>query len=573
MKPVDVTPRKMNPLLVWGIGAAFVVILGILSYHFLYSKWMPERLSRQAAALVKKGEFDVAGLKARRALQMDAESVSAHRVMAEINEAIRSPHAVIWRQRLVDLKPRSVEDRLELIQTALRSNEKKIARHAFEGFEEDQKNSSAYHSAAGAIAEANGNREKAIEEFMKAVENAPENRKYAFDLARAKLGSDDYSIRVEGVKTLESLSELPEYRLPAKRAIIYDLVSRELFAEAARWASELAKDPKADFSDQIRSIELLYRSRNLAYVGELIKLERVAIRDAPKAGQLLTWLVFAGLEEDALEFGKRLPREFKDMSYVNAPLALAHVCAGDFDAAERLARGSQWGKFEFLRRAILAKIMRDSGNKAGFRAEWNLAVAAAQKRPDGLTQLSQVTHHLGWQRELRELWWPIARSADRKAADWALKLLYEEYRDTGNTAGMLEVVDRMLELSPNEKELLNNRTMFSLLLNRRLEQAFDTARRLYEDTPGDPICTSTYAFALFVQGRVSGAIAIMEDLQAKALQRPSVAGYYGLFLAFGGRSAEAVSPLETAKKAPLLSEERALFEKARNVNSLGLEGF
>ncbi len=566
MEPVDELPRKMNPLLVWGIGLAVVVVLGFLGYHFLYSKWMPERLSRQAAALVTEGEFTIAGLKARRALQMNPESVSAHRVMAEINEAIGSPHVVVWRQRVVDLDPRSIEDRLYLIQASLRSNEKKIARHALEGFEEDQKDSAAYHAAAGAIAEADGNHEKVVEEYGKAVKRAPENRSYVFDLARAKLRSDDYSVRREGVQTLESLSEVPEFRLRSIRAIIDDLASRKLFTEAARRATELAKDPNASFPDRIRSVEMLYRTSNLAYVGELIKLEREATGDANKAGHLLTWLAFAGLEKNALQLGKELPEDFQDRPFVNAPLALAYVRLGDFDAAENLAKESQWGKFEFLRRAILAKAMRDSGNEPGFRAEWNLAVAAAQKEATSLIQLSQLTHFWGWHRELRELLWPIARSPDREAADWALKSLYKEYLDSGNTAGLLEVVDRMLELSPNDKALLNNRTMFSLLLNRRLEQAFETARRLYNESPEDPIVASTYAFAHFTEGRVDQAIVVMERLRAEDLQMPSVAGYYGLFLASGLRSTDAEGLLEIAKKAPLLPEEKALFEKARASN-------
>jgi tetratricopeptide (TPR) repeat protein len=555
-------PRKMNPLLFFGIVLAILVLVGFVGYQFFYRNWMPDRLARQGHALVEEGDYRTAALKVRRALQMNPRNVAGHRVMAEINEASASPQAVMWRQRVVDLEPGSVEDRVDLIAAALAFGEPRIAQHAFEGFEDEAKDSAGFYSAAGAMAMAAENRKLAIENYARAVERAPENQDYAFDLAAARLGSDDLAVRRKGLERLESLAALPEYRLRAGRLIVEDLISRELLTEASRRASELARDPDAAFSDRLRSVELLRRLGDLGYVQELNRLEKRAAGDPAEAGTLLASLVFAGLPGEALAWGKTLPEEMREQPIVNAPLALAYAGSGDIKSAEALAKKSQWGKFEYLRHAILAKAMQESGNEPGFRAEWNLAVSAAGKEPGALIELSRLTVQWGWKRELRELWWPIARGTDRAAADWALKSLYKEYYEAGNTEGLLSVIDRMVELSPEDPALLNNRAMLLLLLNRKGVQALGVARSLHEGSPSDPNYASTYAFALYREGRIEEALGVMKALPEGDLQEPAVAGYYGLLLKAKGQTAEAVPFFESAKKAPLLPEEEALFRKA-----------
>lgn len=556
----------MNPLLITAIGLAVLVFLGFIGYHFLYRKWMPDHLARQGYALVEEGEYKTAALKARRALQMNPKSVDAHRVMAKINTLLGIPHAVVWWQRVVDLAPRSVEDRLQLIQTSLAFDELRVARYALEGFDGEEKQRASYYSAAGAIAKTDGNRESAIENYAKAVELEPENRNYAFDLAAAQLGSEDFSIRRKGVQTLESLAELPEFRIRAGRLIIEDLSSRELFAAAAHKASSLAKDPDAEFSDRLRYVELLRRAGDFAYFRELISLQQGAAENADEAGRLLISLVRAGSYNEALSWGNSLTEEVRQDPAVNAPLALAHALAGEIEAAEKLAKASQWGKFEYLRHAILAKALWDRENTPAFRAQWNLAVANATGEPDALVQLSEIAFRMGWNSERRELLWPIARGNDRAAANWALKSLYKEYSEAGNTQALLNVFERMLELSPADPALLNNRAMLLLLLNQKVDQALETARGLHEKTPGDPNYASTYAFALYRAGRKEEALEVMKALPIKDLQDPAIAGYYGLLLSASGHLAEAAPLFENAKKAPLLPEEKALFEKAEVSN-------
>jgi hypothetical protein len=55
----------------------------------------------------------------------------------------------------------------------------------------------------------------------------------------------------------------------------------------------------------------------------------------------------------------------------------------------------------------------------------------------------------------------------------------------------------------------------------------------------------------------------MQQLPPKALEDPSIAGYYGLILQATGDRAKARAYLQWASKAKLLPEEQKLFERAK----------
>src|ERR1035437_2723659 len=79
----------------------------------------PARLIPQARNYLAKPNERKALLCLQRALRYNPKDVEACRLMAEFTERARSPGALIWRSRVVELKPRSLDDRLALAQTAM----------------------------------------------------------------------------------------------------------------------------------------------------------------------------------------------------------------------------------------------------------------------------------------------------------------------------------------------------------------------------------------------------------------------------------------------------------------------
>ena len=105
--------------------------------------------------------------------------------------------------------------------------------------------------------------------------------------------------------------------------------------------------------------------------------------------------------------------------------------------------------------------------------------------------------------------------------------------------------------------------MTALLLDAKELKPHDLAREVYEQAPTNSSFAATYAFSLYVQGKKTEALKVMQQLKPQDLESPSIAGYYGIILKATGGGAGAGIYLEKASKAALLPEERKLFAQAR----------
>jgi hypothetical protein len=72
---------------------------------------------------------------------------------------------------------------------------------------------------------------------------------------------------------------------------------------------------------------------------------------------------------------------------------------------------------------------------------------------------------------------------------------------------------------------------------------------------------TTYAFALYHQGKATEALNVMAELDSRAYQIPVVAHYYAVFLQAAGRAGDAAPFLGLATEAILLEEEVSLFNR------------
>jgi Flp pilus assembly protein TadD len=124
------------------------------------------------------------------------------------------------------------------------------------------------------------------------------------------------------------------------------------------------------------------------------------------------------------------------------------------------------------------------------------------------------------------------------------------------------VLTRLNESDPDDLKVQNNLAQVSLLLHVDLERAAKRATDLYRADPANPAYVSTYAFALYEKGDVTGALAAMSKLREDQLRDPSLAAYYAIFLVASGDKAKAREYFEQGKQANLLPEEQALVERS-----------
>ena len=190
---------------------------------------------------------------------------------------------------------------------------------------------------------------------------------------------------------------------------------------------------------------------------------------------------------------------------------------------------------------------------------WTAALKATNNRPDRLAAIAKLAEGWGYNEEAADAWWLIANG--NESAKEALTALQRLYKAKQNSRGLLRVAKRALELNPADLVAANNCASLGLLLNgdsaaRRL------ATKLHSENPDNVAFSSTYAFALFTEGKTSEALREMETLKETQLRHPTIAAYYFVMLVENGKMERAHVFLSVANRAQLLPEEQQLLTAA-----------
>jgi tetratricopeptide (TPR) repeat protein len=327
-------------------------------------------------------------------------------------------------------------------------------------------------------------------------------------------------------------------------------------------ASELQSYPEALFSDRLLYLEILRQLHDPGFAEYLRKLEQDAASNPADLASLLSWMSSNETAAAAVEFGKTLPAESVGKWPVLPALAAAYASVKDWPGLERLARTTEWPPFDFLRRAYLSRALRGQDKKLPAEQEWMAAQKEASAQPQSLLVLARTAAAWGWETETVDLLWVLAKSDDTKLE--ALQTLYQHYTKLGDTSGLYRTLLRLVEALPNDLTLQNNLAQISLLLGADVERARKVAAEIKGKEPLNGGYVSTYAFSLYAQGDVKGALQAMDQLSQDQLRDPSVAVYYGVVLAAAGQKEKAREYLRRAAEANLLPEEKALVAKAEN---------
>jgi predicted Zn-dependent protease len=542
-------------------------LVGFIAFVFLcwggcraYSHFESRHLARRAAAYLSGGNVRDALLSARQAMQLE-QSAPAMRVLAEVGERTNDRVALDWRRKVLELTPGSTADLLALASCALQFNKISEAEKALAAVSKDEEQTAAFHATSARVAEAKKDMDVAAKYWIRAAELEPKNKFYALHLGLLKLRSEDAATREAGRTLLERLRADAAQRAPATRALVVDAVAhREDPQKVQILAQELQGYNEALFSDRITYLDILRQLRDPDYTTYLTNIEKDAAANPADLAALLTWMNANQLSMVALDLVKSLPEEKLKAWPVPWSIAESYGKIADWSDLEKLTRNGNWGEFDFVRRAFLARSLRAQNKSAAAEGEWAGAATAAATNYQSLMLLARLVSEWGWKREDVDLLWQLAKYPESQQE--ALQTLYQFYQKGQETEGLYRVLSRMLELNPSDLRVQNNLAQVSLLLHVDLTQARQFAADLFHKEPSNSAYTSTYAFSLYQNGDAKGALRVMSTLPADGLKDPSVAAYYGVILVGAGEREKAQEYLEIGKKARLLPEEKALLERA-----------
>ncbi|HWQ90185.1 MAG TPA: hypothetical protein VN673_00835, partial [Clostridia bacterium] len=200
--------RVKKLLLFSAVGVVLLLGTGYFGYK-TYRSVRQTRLVKQAREFLDNSEPRKALLSLQRALRYNGNDIEACRLMAQITEAARSPNAILWRDRVVDLKPDSLDDRLALARVGLAFGDFAAATNALNGVSEEGKKTASYNNVAGLVAASSGQPTVAETHFAEAARLEPSNPAPQINLAVVRLQGTNVQKLAAARTALTAISQNP----------------------------------------------------------------------------------------------------------------------------------------------------------------------------------------------------------------------------------------------------------------------------------------------------------------------------------------------------------------------------
>lgn len=528
-------------------------------------RWQQRRLLAASQAFFRHGNLRSAYLSARQILQNDPRNATACALLAQIADAARSPEAVLWRQRLVEIEPGQSGALLDLAATAVRLGEPFVAEQALAQVGERDRDTVAFHQIAAACALAAKQPALADDHFQKALQLDPKNETLQLNLATLRVGAAKENTAAESRAVLDRLRKNPSLHQAATRALLASARKRKDDETAMQLAADLRQNAGATPEDRMLHLEELQGRHDPKFDAELKSLQAASKQNPGQLYALMTWMNAHGLAAQSVEWSATLPPGLRGQVPVPIAVAEAYTVLGEWTRLREVVAKAEWGELDFVRLAIHARALDEMSSHIrdpDFKLKWERAVIATHGEPHSLAMLARLVGGWGWKTETTQLWWRIASGSSGQRP--ALKELQRIYSADKNTVELYRVARRALQLEPANPAMKNNAAMLALLLGSDTAEAHRFAGENFRLAPDDPMIASTRAFSLHLQNRTREAVEIMAQLPEAVLRDPSVAACYGVLLAAAGDHEKAKPFLEAAsqQRQQLLPEEIALVDAA-----------
>lgn len=544
--------------------SVFIVVLlvGYTGYRG-YKVWKQDHWLKLAHEFAAKGDGRNEILCLRQALTLNPQNSEACHLMADLADATHSDAALVWRQRLVDLNPKSLGERLALTQTAMNFGDFAVASNALAGVAAVDQKSAVYQTAAGLLAAGTGQTPTAKAHFTEAIRLEPANFIPQLNLAALQLrgaNAIEAAAARDNLKRISLTSTNLTVRHQAKRELIVDAIRFDDFGTAEALTKDLVAPTNAFFPDRLLRLDVLLKDKNPELNSTLVACERDAADNPAKLSGMAVWLMKNLSPEQALAWLQTLPNAIRTNQPAAPLMAECQLRMGDWKKLQANIQAQNWNDLEFVRHAFLARALRGQGLQEASAGEWVVALNIANDQKGALISLSRMAAAWQWRSETEALLWLVVNRYPEER--WAPPVLMQSLIGGGRTRPLMQLFGLLSRRNPADLEMKNNLAFAALLLGAEELKPHELAKEVYTKSPQSPAFAATYAYSLYQQKQSADALKIMQAVAAKDLDNPAVAGYYGLVLKATGSAEKAKVYLRLALKIRLLPEEQALFQQA-----------
>jgi tetratricopeptide (TPR) repeat protein len=548
------------------IALALLLIVLVGTYGSkLYSGWHESRLLKRATAALNENDFAAANRLARQVLERQRDSLPAFQILAEATEKQNSEETVSWRAQIARLQPDNIDSQLNLASAALRFGQIDLAGKTLERVAPHAQEMAVFHVVSGWLARAEGNLTEQEQQFSIAVSKDPKNDLYKFNLAAIQIHSPESEKSAQARETLERLTQVPQFRTGALRALLNDAVDRNDLEAADRSAQQLQMSPEVGFGDYLLCLNFYRKLDAKKFDALLEKVKPVAARNPADLGLLMDWMNDNALSAEVIKWMDKLPAATTAKPPAAIAIAAAFAEQKNWSRLRRWTRSESWGDDDYLRLAFqgfASRQSRQSSADAEFDTLWRAALHAAAEQPEHEIKLARLASKWNLAIESEELWSLLSRNPPTRRE--ALDALFKLYRSTNDLKKLHDVLQRLHETSPNEIGIISKLARLGLNIDQNTKQAQALAKQAYEHTPDDPNCAITFAFSLYVEGRTTEGWEILRKLPVEALHEPHAAVYVAVLLLDLYQTEAAKEFIQIAKRGPIYAEEKRLLEDEVN---------
>jgi tetratricopeptide (TPR) repeat protein len=570
---------------------AFLALLAVAAVIVLF--WAHR--VRQAELRVGEAEMLLREGRVEEALALAAEAVGGRRtaerarwVRLEAYRAMGSRAELDEANALWGLAGTS-DALLRLVQAAMRWNRQAEAFAALEEARKSASVSEVNRLALEATAAAHwGDYPKAARVLEKAiVMGYPENDQTRLTMGILLVAEGDHE---EGLSRLEEITPDSPYFAEAirNRVEVYRQLGR---VEAIEEVSEaLFTDPHITVSEKLLTLDFLYDQGRTAWVYMALDWMWHTGQNAAQISDLLLW---AYLEDRAVEWADEALASLPAVAFEDLPLRVVGVArnhqkkrflpqdagteqvetekgaegAGDGQHSPvdfgALSLSSYEGPFVLLLR--LGRLQEEGTGRSGvalrvLERELHSVLVAS---PEQITPLDRFVRAFGMDRSWEAVLTRLSRES-KKIAEPALFALHRIYAANRDTPALYRLMERAVELNPDDLVALNNVVYIGLLLEVDSPQFERLVERIGEHQQRDIRFASTYAHALLLRGRAMEALELLESYPPEVLASPSVALSHSAILEAVGRSVDAQHALSHVDAEKLFPEEEVIFERIRD---------
>ncbi len=465
--------------------AMVLVLAGIMwSGRPLYRHWQGRRLIAQSQQFLATNDFRDAALTARLAIDLNPSDIEACRILGRICDSFRSPLALQWWRRVVDLEPHTLTNRLELAKSAMLNGNYLLAAQTLHDADKTNQNTVAYHEMAAMASVGLNDIAAADWHFKEAAKLDPENKLVQLDEAVIHLQARDQQVVAGALKTLERLYSDPTYHMDALRHLAMTAERNKDFARAEAFTDELQADPKATAGDRLMHLTVLKESGSTNFTSYLSELESRMASDPEQINALVSWLLTHDMVGEAARWANGLPDALRAKQPVKLTLTDIYSAQKDWPRLQAILQDDNWGDVDYMRLALLSRACREQRQDMAGQANWHAALNAAMDRAKPLSILVRMVGPWGWEREKEELLWILVQRFPGER--WAMQSLNQLYLSTGNTRGLQKLYSTLVDYDAGDVIAKNNLASLLMLLNVQTGKAHEMAREAYKAAPPTP---------------------------------------------------------------------------------------